>query len=262
MSVLYDAPGQQRWITVIEEDGIRSLHLDSCEEGAMDLEDDGPVFDYLWFHKCSALCSPLPSTQGREVGGEGIQRALVLGAGTFTAAKCLALDYPDANIDVVDAEPDLEAIGQRFFHLDQPAFARIRFFGESAEEFLCQAGQPYDFIFDDLFDGFQHVPETCLGMEHWQRLRGTLSESGVCVKNMILDRRSGASWSAVSQALEAVAAHFPSQQAIVLGKQERGANLLLLGMTGDAQFSWEQVRGQLLQAGVPEEVLKQAAPLS
>jgi hypothetical protein len=74
----------------------------------MALDSELPVFHYLWFHKLRHLI------------GLPLRRALVLGAGAFTAAKCLAIDYPDAVIDAVDEEPELEAIARRFFRLDQP----------------------------------------------------------------------------------------------------------------------------------------------
>src|ERR1700687_5413994 len=134
MSSLYDAAGQKCWITVTQEYSTRSLLLDGCEEGAMSLDSEEPVFAYLWFHKCSHLvCRPL-------------RKALVLGAGAFTAAKCLALDYPQADIDTVDLEPDLKRIADRFFRLDQAEFSRIRFHATPAEDFL-KTIQPatYDF---------------------------------------------------------------------------------------------------------------------
>src|SRR5689334_8185130 len=117
MPVLYEAPGRQRSLTVTETATTRFLLLVGCEEGAMDLHSEETDSDYLWFHKCSALAE------------QPLRRALVLGAGTFTAPKCLALDYPEAQFDVVDSEPGLEAIGRKFFRLDRPEFARIAFHG-------------------------------------------------------------------------------------------------------------------------------------
>ncbi len=170
-------PAELRWITVTQENGTRYLYLDGCEEGAMALDSEAPVFHYLWFHKLSHLI------------GLPLRRALVLGAGAFTAAKCLAIDYPDAVIDAVDEEPELEAIARRFFRLDQPQFGRIRFHPVPAEEFLAGPAGPYEFIFDDLFDGDQHVPIAGRGEDHVARLRSVLA-NGVCVKNLIWSPRS------------------------------------------------------------------------
>src|SRR5712671_1875233 len=113
MQVLHDDAGQQCWIKVHEGCATRTLELDGCEEGAMRLTSEDPVFHYLWFHKCSRLVA------------RPVTRALVLGAGAFTAAKCLALDHPAAQVDAVDSEPELETIARRFFRLDQAEFAGI-----------------------------------------------------------------------------------------------------------------------------------------
>src|SRR4029077_1214413 len=116
---------------------------------------EDPVFNYLWFHRA-----------GRLVGE--VRRALVLGAGAFTAAKCLALEHPDAEIHAVDVETQLEPVARQFFRLDQPAFSRITFHGASAEAYLATRPGPFDFVFDDLFDGFQHVPRVSRVPEHFQ----------------------------------------------------------------------------------------------
>ena len=112
MDVLHDAPGGTCRVTVLESETTRFLELDGCEEGAMDLRSEEPVFHYLWFHRLSVLA-------GR------VRRALVLGAGAFTATKCLALNHPDADVDAVDVEPTLGEIGRRFFRLDRPEFESV-----------------------------------------------------------------------------------------------------------------------------------------
>jgi len=164
MATIYDAAGKTCWITVTEEHSTRTLLLDGCEEGAMNLYSEEPIFAYLWFHKCSHLAE------------SSIRKALVLGVGAFTAAKCLAMDYPNADIDAVDLEPDLEIVAHKFFRMDKPGFSRIRFHGMPAEEFLKTArSEAYNFIFDDLFDGFQHVPDEALSPDHLRQLRSGLA---------------------------------------------------------------------------------------
>src|SRR5262249_30909030 len=175
MSTLLERVGTSCRITVTEEGGVRYLYLDGCEEGAMFLDSEDPVFNYLWFHKASYLARP-------------VCRALVLGAGAFTAAKCLAIDHADATIDVVDLEPELLAVGRQFFRLDEPRYHGIRFTGLAAENAMPRLPGSYDFIFDDLFDGFEHVPEATRGPAHAARTAQLLSDSGIAIKNLIWDR--------------------------------------------------------------------------
>jgi hypothetical protein len=245
MAVLHDAPGACLRITVTEENAIRYLLLNGCEEGAMYVHSDDPVFNYLWFHKCSVLAERRPS------------RLLVLGAGSFSAAKCLALDFPEAIVDVVDVEPELEAIARRFFHLDHPAFAGIRFHGLPAETFL--AGQPglYDFIFDDLFDGFQHVPLLGQGPEHVGRLCGVLIAGGVCIKNLIWNPLLAHTRATCEETIAAWRTTFPHYARVVLGDPAGGHNLILLGRAGEQTLDWTEVRPRLAAAAMPETLLEQ-----
>jgi spermidine synthase len=244
MRVLHDAAGDLCWITVQEDQGVRYLLLDGCEEGAMYLNSADPVFNYLWFHKCSMVAQQSP------------RRALVLGAGAFTAAKCLALDYPAAGVDAVDEEPQLERIARQYFFLDQPAFARIQFFGQAAEPFLAEPHAPYDLIFDDLFDGFQHVPWTGRSVEHVRRLNQALAGGGVCLKNVIWNPLNADTRAACTDVIAAWRTTFPKYGLIALGDPAGGHNLMLLG-SASQRLDWPAVRARLSAAGVPEALLEQ-----
>jgi spermidine synthase len=242
MHTLYDAPGQTCRITVAEAEATRYLMLDGCEEGAMDLASEAPVFLYLWFHKCSVLAAHS-------------RRLLVLGAGAFTAAKCLALDYPAAAIDAVDMEPRLESVGRRFFRLDRSEFAHIAFHGLPAEEFLPAAREPYDFVFDDLFDGCEHVPTSSRTGEHFRQLRRALPDGGVCVKNLIWNPHIADTRAACEEAAAALIEVFPRYAVLALGPPHRGHNRLLIGAKGATALDWGAMRPRLAAAGVPVELL-------
>jgi spermidine synthase len=244
MPVLYDAAGQNCWITVTEEAGNRSLYLNECEEGAMSLETEAPVFDYLWFYKCAHLLeSPL-------------RRALILGAGPFTSSKCLALDFPQAEMDAVDVEADLEAIARKFFRLDQPAFTGIHFYPTLAEQFLLAvSAETYDFMFDDLFDGFLHVPVATRTPAYLQSLRRAVSKDGLCVKNLIWSPIVANSRDACKETWRAWQSIFPNHLSVALADEKGGHNVLLLGAE-NTRLDWGTIQEHLAQAGVPSKVLK------
>jgi spermidine synthase len=244
MATLYDAAGQTCWITVTQEFSTRALLLDGCEEGAMRLDSEEPVFAYLWFHKCSHLAEA------------PVRKALVLGAGAFTTAKCLALDYPQADVDAVDLEPDLAGVARKFFRLDKPEFARIRFHGMSAEEFL-KAVSPgsYDFVFDDLFDGFQHVPDSTRTPAHLEMLRSALSPAGIAVKNLIWDPFSDNSRAACAEVQSHWRKCFSNNLGLAMGDPEKGHNFLLLGAMANGLLAWPIAREKLAQAGMPKSLL-------
>jgi spermidine synthase len=239
MKILHDAPGSHCQITVTESESTRFLELNGCEEGAMHLAREAPVFHYLWFQRCSRLAG-------------AVQGALVLGAGAFTASKCLALDHPAAAFATVDIEAGLEPVARRFFRLERPEFARIAFHGVSAEAYLASATAEFDFIFDDLFDGFHHVPNTSRVPEHFEAVRRRLRPGGVFVKNLIWAPRSAATRAACAESAAAARAAFPRCAVLCLGPDDRGHNrLLIAGAIPDA----DQLLAALLQAGVPKAVL-------
>jgi spermidine synthase len=243
MNVLHDAPGSCRWITVREAGSTRYLELDGCEEGAMDLHGEEPVFQYLWLYRLSSLAKT-------------VRRALVLGAGAFTAAKCLALAHPGADIEAVDVEAELGTIARQFFRLDQPEFSRVHFHGITAEKYLAASPEPFDFIFDDLFAGFAHVPEASRTREYFQQLHRAVAAGGVCVKNVIWDPHSADARSACAEAFAAMKATFADCGILCLGPEHRGHNRLLIGAT--EPVPWAELIPRLGAAGVPETVMAAA----
>jgi spermidine synthase len=247
MDLLYDAAGQTCWISVKQSETIRYLELNGCEEGAMYRQSDDPVFRYLWFHHCSRLAA-----QAR--------RLLVLGAGAFTAPKCLALNHSEARIDVVDMEPDLEHVARRFFRLDRPYYARIAFHGLLAEAFLKSAAPPYDFVFDDLFDGFQHVPDQSRTRAHFEQARSLLGGDAIFVKNVIWSSNSAHARAACEEAQQTLADVFRHHLVLALGKPDLGHNRLLIGSTGQVPLQWKAMKA-LFKGSVPAHVLETAEAL-
>jgi len=246
MTTLLECVGVHCRITVTEEGGVRYLYLDGCEEGAMFVDSEDPVFNYLWFHKAAQLARP-------------VHRALVLGAGAFTAAKCLAIDHVDAAIDVVDREPELLAAGRQFFELADPRYERLRFIGEAAEVALPRLTPSYDFIFDDLFDGFEHVPEATRGAAHTARLAELLSAGGIAIKNLIWDRKNPDTVAACISMADAWRPQFAWSMEVLLGHPGSGHNRILLGAKKPRHYDWATLADLLLRNGVPTMVISSAS---
>src|SRR5262249_24505089 len=204
MSTLLERVGTSCRITVTEEGGVRYLYLDGCEEGAMFVDSEDPVFNYLWFHKTSHLARP-------------VRRALVLGAGAFTAAKCLAIDHSDVAIDVVDREPELLSVGRQFFHVDEPRYGRLTFIALPAELSLPPLPASYVFILHALLDGCEPVPEAPRGAAHAARLAELLAEGGIAIKNLIWDRKNPDPVAACRSMVDAWRPQFAWSMEVLLG---------------------------------------------
>jgi len=246
MTTLLERAGTNCRITVTEERGVRYLYLDGCEEGAMFVDSEEPVFNYLWFHKASHLARL-------------VRRALVLGAGAFTAAKCLAIDYAEAVIDVIDIEPELLSAGRQFFHLEEPRYRGIKFIGEPVETALPRLTHSYDFIFDDLFDGFEHVPEATQGAIHAGRLAALLADGGIAIKNLIWDKKNPDTVDACSRMADTWRRQFAWSIEVLLGHPGSGHNRILLGAKEPREYAWRTLGDLLLGYGVPSMVIGAAS---
>jgi hypothetical protein len=115
-------------------------------------------------------------------------------------------------------------------------------------------------VFDDLFDGFQHVPPSCQSSAHFQQIRQSLRPGGICVKNLIWDPRSTDTCAACDEAYAALCSAFPHHALLRLGPEHRGHNRLLLGLTEPLGFALDEMGMRLRLAGVPEELAAAVSP--
>ena len=154
-------------------------------------------------------------------------------------------------------------IARKFFHLYKPEFARIHFHGLSAEDFL-KAVPPgsYDFIFDDLFDGFQHLPDSARTPAHLDMLRTALSPVGICAKNVIWDPFSANSRAACAEVQSHWLKCFPSHLGLAMGNPEKGHNLILVGTMASGVLAWPSAKEKLGEAGIPKSLLDEIHPIS
>lgn len=112
-----------------------------------------------------------------------VQRALLIGGGTFSYPRLFVRDNPDAVMDVVEIDPALLDIArERFGYRDDP---RIRIFLEDGRTFLNRATGPYDAVFIDAFKSVQTVPYQLTTLETWRRCYDVLDEDGMVVMNVI-----------------------------------------------------------------------------
>jgi hypothetical protein len=161
-------------------------------------------------------------------------------------------------VDVVDEEPDLLEVGRRFFGLDRVEFAGICFHGQTAERFLEKGvSEAYDFIFDDLFDGFQHVPAAGRGLQHIRLLRAALSNGGIGIKNLIWTPLKADTRAACMESREAFNAVFGTAITVALGDVSAGHNRILIGSASPDEFDWPTIHARLRESGLPDDLAVQ-----
>jgi len=176
-NVIYEHDSYYHRIQVLEQGTAphneRYLHLDSTIEGGMRMRDGGIVLDYQQFWQ-------LPQMKD----GFELQRALFMGAGAFGMPERMAMQYPQATIEVSEIDPNVIETGRRFFKLDQ--FPQVKAHAGDARRFLRQQSDvKYDFIFGDAYNGIRQIPVHLASQEFFQLVHDRLSPKGIFVMNVI-----------------------------------------------------------------------------
>lgn len=111
-------------------------------------------------------------------------RIAIIGGGVFTLPEYLAKKYPNAQVDVIEIDPQLEQIAKDYFYYQpQP---NIKVFAQDARAFLSQAPQAtYDLVLVDAYNNDSAIPFSLGTREYAQQIKRVLTESGAVVANII-----------------------------------------------------------------------------
>ena len=130
------------------------------------------VLSYTKMMMAALLLNPLPD------------RILMVGLGGGTLPMALAELYPQAEIDVVEIDPAVVKVAQRYFGFLQDNLLRVlvqdgRVFAKRA---LAAGGARYDLVLLDAF-GADYIPEHLMTQEFLQEVKALLDEDGVLAAN-------------------------------------------------------------------------------
>jgi len=115
--------------------------------------------------------------------GKKVNKALLIGGGTFSYPRLFVAANPGAKMDVVEIDGALYDIAKsRFGFVDDP---RLRLYFEDGRTFLNRADGKYDAVFMDAFKSQETVPYQLVTRETWERCYDLLSDDGVLVMNVI-----------------------------------------------------------------------------
>lgn len=150
---------------------IRRMSISHENSSAMFLDGDDLVFKYTRFYDLGAHFVP------------GFKKTLLLGGAAYSYPKHFLLTYPKAEIEVVEIDPGLTRLAQKYFGLK--ANNRLRIDHQDGRVFLNQNRQTYDLIFGDAFQSFYSVPYQLTTREAVQRMSESLTPGGAALVNII-----------------------------------------------------------------------------
>jgi predicted membrane-bound spermidine synthase len=122
----------------------------------------------------------------REAARVAIERqpdsVLILGGGAFTLPQYLGERLPDASIDVVEIDPELEDISREYFGYRNPANVTETF--TDARAYLNQTQRRYDVVVVDVY-GDSSIPFTFMTDEYGATLARVVKPQGIVIANII-----------------------------------------------------------------------------
>lgn len=151
---------------------VRAMATDPYfTQSAMFLDGDEHVFDYTRYYHLARHFQP----EFREV--------LMVGGAGYTVPKDLLRRYPEVNIDVVEIDPQMTEIAERFFELKHDP--RLSITHEDGRTFLRRsATERYDVIMIDAFGSLFSVPYQLTTIEAVREMHRSLRENGVVIFNL------------------------------------------------------------------------------
>ena len=169
--VVYETQTPYQELQVIDLGGTRTLYLDGQRHSAMDLDDPRRhVFDYTRYFHLPLLVVDDP------------ERVLFVGGGGFTGPKRFVADYPDLTVDVVEIDPVVIDVAERYFGVEESA--RLRIHNAGGREFLRETDREYDLIVLDAYRQ-DKVPFELTTVEFMELASSRLTADGVLFANLI-----------------------------------------------------------------------------
>jgi spermidine synthase len=112
---------------------------------------------------------------------EQLDRILVLGVGAGNIPMFLRKHYSDAQIDVIDIDPQIIALAKQYFNLLEDRY--LQAYTQDGREFIENVQKPYDLIFLDAYTA-AGIPTHLATKEFLLSLKKALKPSGAIIANM------------------------------------------------------------------------------
>lgn len=116
-------------------------------------------------------------------------KSLTIGGGGYTFPRYMEISYPNAQIDVVEIDPEVTRIVYK--HLGLPETTRIKTYNTDGRWFVMNCPEKYDLIFTDAYNDLS-IPYHLTTKEFAAQLKSILSPDGIIMSNIIDNFQVGA----------------------------------------------------------------------
>ena len=154
------------------EDGIRQLLFEDggAVQTAIDMNDPPRlVHAYARAIMASLAVAPTP------------QRIMIVGLGGGVMPAFLRRNFPDAQIDIAELDPEVFAVAKRFFNFREDP--KMKVYVGDGRKFIEQTANRYDIIYLDAY-GADSIPYMLATKEFMTAVRAKLADGGIAVSNV------------------------------------------------------------------------------
>jgi spermidine synthase len=116
-------------------------------------------------------------------------KSLTIGGGGYTFPRYMEVYYPNAQIDVVEIDPEVTRIV--YNHLALPKTTKIKSYNTDGRWFVMNSKDKYDIIFTDAYNDLS-IPYHLTTREYAQQLKNVLNPDGIIMSNIIDNFQKGA----------------------------------------------------------------------
>jgi spermidine synthase len=170
-TVVHTKDSQYHRIAVVDDEESRYLRFDSSFQSGMYLNDPYRTrFGYSDYLQLAFAYRP------------ETRRVLYVGLGGGSAPKRTWRDFPNAQVDVVELDPEVVNVAYRYFEL--PRDPRLDVEVEDGRRFLAQNDGPWDTIIVDAFYS-DSIPFHLATREFLELAQSRLAPGGTVVANII-----------------------------------------------------------------------------
>jgi len=129
------------------------------------------VFDYTKFYRLFSYFVPNPTN------------VLMIGGSAYTYPRDFIKNYPDTKMDVVEIDPGMTTIAQKYFGLNDEK--NLTIYHQDARIYLNENKKKYDVIFGDAFNSASAIPFQLTTKEAVIKEYDALNDDGVIMVNII-----------------------------------------------------------------------------
>lgn len=165
---------------------------------------------------------------------QNIANILVIGAGAYTLPKYFKDYYKNANVSVIEIDPEMINIGNNFFDLKK---YDIKTTVGDAKVVINKDKTRYDVIFGDAYNSFISVPWYLLTKEWNAEIKERLNKNGIYAINFI-GSISGNKSEFTNSVLNTFKISFPNFYIFAFGENEEYTqSITLIGINGGLPIS-------------------------